>query len=194
MAIIDSIPEIQNLLIEDSTYIVKMGLTGTAANNKYPTVKILINHIEVYTGTVNQHELKFITEVPDHTCYLNIELHYINKTSDDTIVINNMIVENQSVKINYIEINNLRILGHDLSNLSMANYNLTDAEKIEYNKLNAPWQCVKTDSMYNNGIWKVQFERPIITNLIKQKSTAMHIFDLPHNSVLFKLQQYFKKN
>jgi len=190
MPIIDSINEIQDLLKDDEQYSVKLGLTGFAAANRYPRAKVLINDAEVWNGTVNDTVLSFRVTVFED--WLNIKIYYFDKTDNDTIVQDGSIIENQYIKINYLECNHLCILGHSIANISLTNYNLTDSQKQAYTANNAHWENIKTDSLYNNGTWEVNLKKPIVASLIKQKQITQNIFEMPHTDVLSKLQQYFK--
>ena len=192
MAIIDSIPEIQQLLKVSKTDTIKINLTGTPVAGRYPCVNIFINQVCYWQGLVQELTEVNFDELLLGSGSIEIDLQYINKTSQDTKLVGDKIVENQCVQINFIEINQLKLYSHDLINNSSTDYNLTDSETIAYNATDSPWKNVKTDVLYNNGTWKMHLKKPIITTLLKQKSLVYHVFETSHLDVLTKLQQYFK--
>lgn len=191
MPIIDNINEIQDLLKDDTHYFIKIGLTGFPAVNKYPKAKLLVNNVELWSGIVFDTVLSFEVTILEN--YLDIKFCYVDKLDSDTIVQDGKIVENQYIRIDYLECNGIRILGNSIREISMTNYTLTDSQKHAYISNGSQWENIKTDSLYNNGIWWVHLKKPILTSLIKQKQMIHHIFDTDHREVLLKLQQYFKE-
>jgi hypothetical protein len=190
MAIFDTIDEIQDLLKEDSQYHIRLGMTGYPAANKYPAVKVLIDNVELWAGNVANTELTF--DIESTADQLNVKILYFGKTDNDTIVQDGNIIENQSVKIDYLQCNSACIVGYDLNDISLTNYNLTDSQKEAYTVNKFPWENIKTNCLYNNGVWEATLKKTILANLIKQKHKTQYIFDKEHDDILLKLQQYFK--
>jgi hypothetical protein len=192
MFIIDSIDEIQELLSDDLSHVIKIGLTGLPSKDRYPNAYIVINNTTVWSGSVSDTELLFETT----TCndYLNIKLIYHSKTDNDTHVENNKIVENQLIRIDYIEIDALRFTGHQIHDIGLTTYELTDSQKKAYTLNNFAWQNVKTDTLYNNGVWEVNLKKPILITLMKQKQITQHVFEKSHHETLGELQTYFRNN
>ena len=190
MAIIDSIAEIQELLKDDTQYSIALGLVGVPARGNYPKVKVLINNAEVWNGVVSNTSLSFTPTILENV--LNVKIEYFDKNDNDTIVENGVIVENQQLKIDYLDCNHVRIAGQDIVDISLTNYNLTDSQKQAYTANNAHWENIKTNILYNNGVWEINLKKPMVATLIKQKQIIKNIFEIPHTDVLSKLQEYFK--
>lgn len=191
MAIIDNIPEIQQMLEDPKTTNVELKLFGVATNQNYPRVKIFINHQIVFDDyVINDSELKFQIK---NTKQLHIIVEYYNKTAADTIVNNGSIVSNQCVHLDQITINGTKISKLDLASLAKVNYRLTEDQKIIYNKNGYQWKNVQSNSLYNNGTLELQIESPIITNLLNNKKVAFNKFEVPYEDILSKLQTYFRE-
>jgi hypothetical protein len=190
MSIINTIDEIQSLLNEDSRYCIRLGLTGFSAAGRYPKIKVLVDNIELWAGDVKNTELVF--DIVSTNDYLNVKILYFNKTDSDTIVQDDKIIENQYVRIDYLQCNSVHISGYDLSDSSLTNYNLTDSQKEAYTSNKFSWENIKTNCLYDNGVWEATLKKPILANLIKQKHKTQYIFDKEHDDILLKLQQYFE--
>jgi hypothetical protein len=70
---------------------------------------------------------------------------------------------------------------------------LTEAQTNAYNSNGFPWKDVKTNTLWNNGTWKIKLHKPITASLIKQKGINRQVFELSHADILNKLQNYFKE-
>lgn len=193
MALIDTIPNIQQLLKDSKTDTIKINLTGMPANGRYPEVKVFVNRQCYWQGIVQSTTDIVLDDLTLINKSVDIGVQYINKTDQDTKVVDGQIVENQRVQINWVEINHLKLSGHKLINYSSTDYDLTDSQKDAYTAISARWEDIKTDVLYNNGTWKLYLKKPIITTLLKQKNSVWHVFETPHLDILHKLQQYFTK-
>lgn len=191
--IIDSIPEVMSLMQEDSVYNITIKLTGTPADNRYPAIRLFVSDCMIWTGTVDVTELNF-PSLPVYDPLFRLKIEYYNKTSNDTIVgANGEIISNQSVKIDQLTINDIELSGNQLIEISSTDYQLTDSQQQAYNNNGFPWKSVKTDTLWDNGTWHADIERPIIAGLIKQKHVARQVFELSHLDILSKLQNYFRE-
>ena len=190
MAIIDTIDEIKDLLLDQSNPVIKIGLTGVPAGNRYPQAQISINDVQVWSGLVADTQLSFSPIMCEHSLCLKIT--YFGKSDDDTLVEDGRIVENQLIRIDYLEIDGICFTNVALHDIGCATYDLTDSQKQAYTNNSFPWTKVKTDTMYNNGVWEANFEKPILTNLMKQKQIIKHEFETSHDAILCRLQQYFR--
>jgi hypothetical protein len=191
MPIIDCIDEIQDLIKDQGKISIKLGLTGFPAKNKYPSAKLFINHSEHWCGTISDTVLSAEIDTPDD--HLNIRLCYFDKTDSDTIVEEGKIIENQFIKINYLELNHVCISESDLTSVSLTNYDLTDSQQQAYTLNGAEWKNVKTNCLYNNAVWEINLKNPILSSLIKQKKITNCVNELAHDKILLKLQQFFKE-
>lgn len=192
--IIDNLKDVQGIIQEDVSYNFVVDLTGTPANDKYPEIKISIGNHSVWNGTVVDNLLLKFSSIDIDAAEFNFEIAYFNKMEDDTVVDKDgTIVANQSVKINAISINDLSITGNQLLEHSETNYFLTESQQIAYNNNSYPWESVKTDTIWNNGVWQIKLQKPIIASLIKQKYVSRQVFELSHADILNKLQNYFRE-
>ena len=48
----------------------------------------------------------------------------------------------------------------DRIGFSLTNYNLTDSQKQAYTANNAHWENIKTNILYNNGVWEINLKKP----------------------------------
>jgi hypothetical protein len=194
LAIIDSISEVQQILIEPDTHTVQFDLAGVPVDNRYPQATILIDQTVCWQGTVTEKtQLEFKNLQVNSAC-IDIQLHYTNKSNQDTKVIDGKIVANQCIQIMCVEIDHVAISGYVLRDHSVTDYDLTDQEKDAYNTHGQEWKNVKTTMLYNNGIWKLNLEKPILSTLLKKRTAVNHVFDTPHQDIMHKLQQYFKES
>jgi hypothetical protein len=192
--IIDNIKDVQDIIKEEISYTFAVDLVGSPANGRYPEIKIMIGNSQVWSGAVVDNTLLKFNCVDIAAPEVNFEIEYFNKLENDTVVDHNgTIVANQSVKINSVAINELLITGHQLLEHSSTNYFLTEGQKAAYTSNNFPWESVKTDTIWNNGVWQIKLQKPIIASLIKQKYVSRQVFELSHLDILNKLQNYFRE-
>ena len=192
MTIIDTIPEIQFLLKDCEITNVELTLTGIAVNQKYPRVKIYVNQQMRWDGEiVDTCDFNFQST---NLGYLHIGIDYYNKTNNDTLTLDGVIVGNQCVQINRLVIDNTVISGMDIYNVGLANYRLDEEQQLHYSKYGYHWKNVCTDTLYNNGIWELNIASPLITNLLSKKKFTVHKFEeYSHADALSKLQNYFRE-
>ena len=191
MRIIDNLFDIQKLLHDESDYYdLKINLLGTPVSDRYPLVGIRINDQELWDNRVINDVITF-RELQILDSALKIEIVYKGKTDQDTVVNGETILENQSLTIESIEINDVKIQKKDLMYMGVACYELTESQKNSYAKVGASWIDVKTNVMYNNGTWKLEIKKPILSNLIDQKQISNHIFEVSHYETLDRLQRSY---
>lgn len=147
---------------------IKIKLLGNQSNNKTPTVKISINDTEFYCGTVeNTQEFVFYFE-PKESNTLCIE-HY-NKNNEDTVVdANGDIVEDLSVELKSIYIDDVEILETVL--FSMPYYvNWPENIVADYQqKGETPPEYIDNNLYFGfNGTYKFAFSDNVIVEYYKQ--------------------------
>lgn len=191
MRIIDDLCDVQSLLTENTDYYdITIDLIGNAVLDRYPLAKITVNDKELWKGPVTQNTVVLDRlMIKDPT--VKIQITYLGKTEQDTIVNGETILENQTLSIQSIEINGIRIPKKDLMYMGVATYDLTESQKIGYTKIGAPWVDVKTDTMYNNGVWTLEIKKPILSNLIALKKISNHVFEVSHQETLARLQKTY---
>lgn len=192
--ICDRLQDVQSILAVNPWHLIGVKMTGVGVNDQYPHIDIFINSKKIWQGpVVSTMNLNF-GQVPVHTGLFQFEIVYFGKTDQHTILQNDQVIQNQCLKIDQLSIDDIDITGYDLQNFSMTNYQLTESKKIAYNKAQAPWENVKTDTLYDNGSWKIEIKEPVVSNLVRMKKTPTQIFDVSHVDILSKLQNYFKED
>lgn len=194
LALIDSIPEIQQILTDTDTHAIQIDLTGVPVDNRYPQVKILIDQTMHWQGAVIEKTQLEFKNLQSKGRFIDLQLCYTNKSNQDTKVINGKIVANQCIQINWIAIDQLMLSNYDLRDNSVTNYDLTEQEKDAYNVHGQEWKDVKTTTLYNNGVWKLTLEKPILSCLLRKKISTKHVFETSHLDTMRKLQQYFEES
>lgn len=191
MRIIDNLCDVNSLLNDNSCqFNIALVLTGNPAQGRYPTACVSINNAVLWQGTVNRQELAF-KNVEIHDPVINVEITYTGKLDHDTVVEGDKIVENQHLEISCVDIDGVNLTGYDLVELSKTTYSLTDSQKSSYSSIGATWVDVKTDIMYNNGVWKLEIKKPVMTTLIKSKQISVQAFEVSHANTLSRLQQSY---
>jgi len=147
---------------------IKIKLLGNKSNNKIPTVRMLINNVEFYCGTVEPtQEFVFYFE-PKENNTLCIE-HY-NKYNEDTIVdANGNIVEDLSVELKSIHIDDVEIMETVL--FSMPYYvEWPDNIVSDYHqKGETPPEYINNNLYFGfNGTYKFAFSDNVVVEYYKQ--------------------------
>jgi hypothetical protein len=186
--LIDKIPHLQKLLIGDIVNNITLELQGESVAQRSPNVHVRINHKAVWSGPIVGTQLLHFDNL-NISSDVVLEVEYHGKQDRDTVIDHGQIVNNQHVRIKKLEIDQACLQGVDLANLSLTNYNLTASQQTAYNINNFPWSNVKTDVLWNNGIWQITLVFPILTNLLKSKTYPKQIFELDHQDVLNRLQK-----
>lgn len=191
--IIDTLPDVLNILRnEQNSFTFKFDLIGHPAQNRYPFVKIEINHGIMWQGTIQDIQQIVIDTIEIDVPHIEIKIHYLNKTDNDTVIADSEIIENQCVEITNIKINQIiDICKNDLINLSLTDYDLTQSQKEAYSSINASWCKISTNVLYDNGVWSMMLHRPIIDNLLKLQQREKRVLEISHHDILNKLQTYF---
>lgn len=191
MRMIDHLSDIQQLLANfEQHYDICIHLTGQPVDNRYPRAAVRINGRQCWTGTVNDQLIDIPKlQIVDPT--LSIEIEYQGKTDLDTKIQDEAIVQNQTLNIQSIRINHILISRQDLQYMGRACYNLSPSQQKSYAQIGATWIDVKTDTMYNNGVWKLEIKKPILSGLIALKNINTHVFEVPHQQTLARLQQSY---
>lgn len=191
--IINRLDDVQQLIQESPIYQVTVALVGSPANSRYPQVRLLVNGTVIWSGSVNEKTVLTFPSLYVVENFFNLQIEYYGKTDNDTVIKDDKIAENQSVRINGITINDVNIVGYDLMAYSSTDYSLTDSQQAAYNSNGFQWKNVKTDTLWDNGIWKLSLDKPVIASLIRQKHVAKQVFELSHAAILNKLQNYFRE-
>lgn len=192
MRIIDSLPEVLDILAhEPDQFTIEFSLTGFPAQQRYPIVKIIVNDKELWHDVIQGNQRLTFDNLDVQESFIQIDIHYLGKTENDTVMIDSKMIENQHVKICYIKINGITISGNELIDISSTDYDLRDNQKRSYSEINAAWSKVKTDTLYDNGVWSISLNRPIVTNLIKYQQRVNRVFEMPHQDILNRMQNYF---
>ena len=145
-------------------------IESTPANGQYPFLKIKINDNVIFNDqsqptTIVQHQL--ITADP-----VQLSIEYYGRTDNETVLNNDgAILENQHLTITKVIINGVDIVANNII-YNFGNYrkNLSNSQKQYYLEHGIETEPTHSLSMYENGIWILNFEMPVLTQFVKIKS------------------------
>jgi len=139
--------------------------TVTQANNDWPHVIVCINETEIYNDKQDRIHIKYSGSVDDP--YLNLTVELLNKTTNHTVVDSNgNILENQHVLLESIIVNGVDLvrtrLIHRVGDYRM---HLDEIKKQHFKNLGIDIGPTTSLSMYENGVWKIQLQQPVLSYL-----------------------------
>lgn len=155
---------------------------GSIAKSKWPCVSILLNDKEIFIDCIREEQtLKFKLITSEK---FSITIRYQDKDDFDTVVDENgNIIENQSVEIKKIIINQIDLIKTGLIYKNIGNYkmNLSDYKKLELKKYNQSTDLSTNLLMCENGDWTIILEQPLYTFLSKlwYRSEPAEIVNIP---------------
>ena len=124
--------------------------------NGAPTVRVSINHHEIWNGAVSQEITKEIPSV-DGTVILNIQ-HYGKNYSQDCVVVDGNIIEDRNCELDKIIVD-----GYDLEELIWnSTYQTDEQETLDH--------CL---FFGKNGTFSIQFELPILRWILKTRHDTL---------------------
>lgn len=164
-------------------------LESSAANGRWPWVKILIDEEILCTAQIVQKEILRIQKTiakPDNLVRVKIE--YFDKSKDDTVFKEGKIVEDQSVTIKKIVLNGIDITRLNLHTKLGAYHRHFDEQKLKY------YQDHSLDTgplpsldMYENGFWQIDLKLPVLTHLLSLVSFQAPHERWPNPQLLFEI-------
>jgi hypothetical protein len=145
-------------------------LSSTQASGKWPSVKVSINNDELFDGPVCQTQLiKYAGQSSVGQKEIIFKIEYYNKSDSDTVVENGVIKENQSVLIDQLKINTVDVIKTGLIH-KLGSYQMDlSQEKLKYFiKNNIDTSTSTNTHMYENGVWTINLELPILSFFTKK--------------------------
>ena len=141
-------------------------LVGKQAKSSWPSVKISIDQKEIYNGIVIEEQT--ISAKTNTNEEFSIQIEYYGKKDFDTVSDDNgIIIENQSIEIKKIIVNNVDLIKTKLiyKNIGCYTMLLTPYKEQELKKYNQSTEPSTNLTMYENGIWKINLKQPLYTFL-----------------------------
>lgn len=147
----------------------KIKLKANFAKDKKPSIKISVNDAVLYNGFIDCNEKEYSFDVePMHQNQLTIE-HYNKQNSDTVIDKNGNIVEDLSIELVSIEIDDVKILETVLYNMPFY-VNWPDNLIEDFKNKGELVPEYITNNLYFgfNGIYKFDFSNNILVDYYKQ--------------------------
>ena len=165
------IPEQILRKINSNNLEVQIKFRATAAQARWPWVRVWLNsQLIANQPMVSDNSVTFSSDMVDSQAQLKIE--YYGKTNNDTITdATGQIVENQSLEIKQITVNGVDIVANNLYT-SLGSYHMyLDDQKREY-YLTHGYSTGPSHSlhMFENGHWQLEFDLPVLSNLVQLKT------------------------
>lgn len=149
----------------------KLDLTSTPCHGRWPNVKVTVGNSVIFNDVIvgQQHIAHNMDIVIDE---LAVQIEYYNKQDNDTLVsAQGEILENQSVTIASLCVNNIDIIKTQIIyNLGFFYQNLS-LEKQKY-FIDHGFNTGPSHTLYlcENGIWKLNFKFPVMYHFVKCKA------------------------
>jgi hypothetical protein len=156
--------------INNTKAVIKITLSSTPADQRWPMVRLIIDGQVVANQLVkNSTVITHVLEFPVGQQSTTIKLEYYNKQDNDTIVDSDgNILENQLVIIDDIEIDNISLISTKVI-YHMPGYvmQLSDSKSKFFAENNISTDASQSLIMAENGSWTMIFELPIIAHICK---------------------------
>jgi len=155
--------------LREDRFNISIKLQGLPYKTIWPKVRILLNSTTLIDTKV-ENEFKFEYQTTVETAqHYDLELILYNKLDKFTTVdTNGSITENMGVEIKSIVINDIDIVSNNLiSNLGEFTPHLSKSKIEFFTKNNIFFGPSKTLGIFENGVWKMSFEAPIVSYLNK---------------------------
>ena len=147
---------------------VQIKFNAVSAQARWPMVRVWVNNqLVADQPIVTGNCITFDTDIIDSQAQLKIE--YYKKTNNDTITdATGQMVENQSLEIKQLLINDVDIIANNLYTRLGHYYMLLDNQKKEYYQTHG-YNTEPSHSlhMFENGYWQLDFDMPILQNLVQ---------------------------
>jgi hypothetical protein len=146
---------------------IQVNLIATPANGHWPSAQILIDDLLIWTGNIIEKQCIDYVRNDIQGKNLSLKIEFLNKIPDHTKVdIDGKIIENTSITIDSLLVNQVDIVKCNLI-YQLGNYQMSlDDEKQQY-YIDHGFNVGPSHSlgMYENGIWLLNFDLPVLPNL-----------------------------
>jgi lipoate synthase len=160
-------------MLELDQFELNLKVYGTPAASNWPNMRVKINNQVIYDNpiieTVNvnyKHQLNELTPI-------ELDIEFYGKTEKDTVLLNDVIVENKHVTLVSMSINGIDIIDTGLIYKLGKYYMKLSDEKMKYfneNKINT--EPSHSLDMYENGSWKLLIPTPVIPGFISLRTQS----------------------
>lgn len=160
-------------------------LKSSPSRGLWPTVKVTLGDEVIYDDKIvdkkNIHHKKYI----DNTQELLLRIEYYGKTSKDTIVKDNEIVEDQGIIIDDLIVNDVSLIKSNII-YALGNYklNLDENQKKYFVEHGLDLGPTHSLNMFINGIWELKFKTPVVPYLIGIRTTKIKYENWPNVKLL----------
>lgn len=164
----------------------ELKLLATPCRGVWPKVKVTIDKDVVFNGViVEQQQINYNNEF-NNINYLDVSIEYYDKQDHDTTVDSNgQIIENQSVTISELTVNGINIVKTQIiSRLGMFYQKLSTAKQQYFIDHGFDTGPSHTLHLSENGIWKLKFQIPVMSQFVKIKSSQAPSEQWPNPGLL----------
>ena len=150
---------------------IQLALTGNAAQGRWPCVRINMNQQPVDNFTViGTKQVEYELTVEQES--FELEIVYYNKTDQDTVVNSQgKIIENQSITVNEVTVNDVDLVKTNLIYRDIGCYNMMLSESKKQYFLDHGINTGPSHSMgmFENGTWTIRLGMPVLSFLSKKQ-------------------------
>lgn len=152
----------------------KLTLTATDADRRWPGIRIWVDGQVIADQQIADGIFEFeYAQKVDMNCNNKVlEIEYYGKTDQDTITdTTGNIVQNQSVTIERLLINDIDIIENDTM-YQLGNYTaeLSPEKRAYYIEHGYSVEPTHSLTMYENGRWRLTIPLPVLTAIVKLKA------------------------
>lgn len=154
--------------INSTELVIQIEFDSSSARQRWPWVRVLINdQLMADQPIIPQDAINIDTKIFSSQAHLKIE--YYGKNDEDTVTgANGNIIENQSLEIKKILVNGVDIVADNLyTRLGSYNMFLDDQKRKYYQAHGYSIGPSHSLHMFENGYWQLDFDMPILQNLVK---------------------------
>lgn len=191
MRIIDDLPDVLELIADDRPTEIKIYANGIPVDGRYPQLLVFHKDTLIWKGLVC-FEKTIGFEIGQNIDF-DLILVYHGKTNQDTKVQNGQIVENQQLEIRKITVDDFLLDQQFLADNSVCNYVLDADKQSDYKKNGHTWKNIRTSVLYDNCIWRLTIDAPVLQSLMKRRRRVAEMFENSHSEILKRLQSQLKR-
>jgi len=165
---------------------IDLELISKDCESRWPGCRVSIDDYEIFNGkVVNSQEI--VTSYNSQKDTANINIEYYGKTNFDTKTNEQgTIISNQILSINQFKLNGVDIIKNGLIYKAIFQMNLDPAKQEYFSKHNI--ETVHHDyHFYENGIWSLQIQIPVLTYIINTTKHLETFERTPYNDIMMTI-------
>lgn len=175
------IAEIMNL----NRFDVEMQLISTQANGIYPKIRVKLDELTIADMRLSGDNIITYKTILDLNTSVNLKIEYYDRSDKDTVTVNGKIIEDQSITIKRLLLNDVDIvksntiyaLGKYVPSFSQDKINYFKENNIEYGPSD-------TLTMMENGIRTLQLQVPLLPQLIQLQTYHKKLSSWPNDRLI----------